>query len=130
VFEGRLPAVDVELAEAMGAHPGNGYYDSVIRDAYLIAGHQVPVALDGRWAMLMRDRGEIPPAPRPGRRPDWTLLELARRTSEPARSWERIPAHLRDGLLADLRTAEAMTARADLQAFHQQLEQRNKATEG
>jgi hypothetical protein len=130
VFEGGLPAVDVELAEAMGAHPGSGYYDSVIRDAYLIAGRQVPVALDGRWAMLMRDRGEIPPAPRPGTRSDWTLLELARRTGEPARSWERVPVDIRNGLLADLRTAEATTARAELQAFHERLEQRNRATEG
>lgn len=124
VFEGGLPAVDVELADAMGLHPGNSYYDSVIRDAYLIAGRQVPVGLDGRWAMLMRDRGDIPPAARPRRHAgDWTLLELARRTGQPPRAWERVPAELRDGLLADLRTAEATTARAELQAFHDRLSQ-------
>jgi hypothetical protein len=129
VFEGGLPVIDVDLAEAMGACPGSGYYDTVIRDAYLIAGRHVPVTLDGRWAMLMRHRGDIPPARRPDTEPDWTLLELARRTGEPARTWERVPAELRAGLLADLRTTQALTARAELQAFHERLGQRDKVTE-
>jgi hypothetical protein len=39
-------------------------YRTVIRDAYLIAGRQLPVLLDGRWAMRLRDAQQIPrPAP-------------------------------------------------------------------
>jgi hypothetical protein len=117
VFSAGLPVIDVELAEGMGAHPSSGYYDATIRDAYLVAGQDLPTLLDGRWAMRLRDSGEIPPA---GRRDtgDWNLLELVRRTGEPAARWARVPPVLRDEMLACLRADEARQARAELDAFH------------
>jgi hypothetical protein len=117
VFSAGLPVIDVELAEGMGAHPGSGYYDATIRDAYLVAGQDLPTLLDGRWTMRLRDTGEIPPA---GRRDtgDWNLVELARRTAEPAARWAHVPPVLRDEMLAALRADEARAARAELQAFH------------
>jgi hypothetical protein len=117
VFSAGLPVLDVELAEAMGAHPGSGYYDATIRDAYLIAGQDLPTLLDGRWTMRLRDSGEIPPAARRDTG-DWNLVELVRRTGEPAARWVRVPPVLRDEMLAALRADEARAARAELQAFH------------
>jgi hypothetical protein len=124
VFEKHMPVVDVERADAIGAHPGNAYYDSVIRDAFLIAGRQVPVGLDGRWAMLMRHRGDLELARRPRRETDWDLIELIRRTGDRADTWTRVAPSVRGELLARLRADEASRARADLEAFHDQLAHR------
>ena len=55
----------------------------MIRDAYLTADRQVPALLDGRWAMRLRDLGEIPPAERRVGAVDRELLELAQRTGQP-----------------------------------------------
>jgi hypothetical protein len=126
MFSGGLPVVDVELAEAMGAHPGSGYYDAVIRDAYLIAGRQLPTLLDGRWTMHLRDRGHIPPADRRDTA-DWNLAELIRRTGEPAGLWRQVAPVLRDEILARLRADEARQAHADLLAFHDQLARTQRA---
>jgi hypothetical protein len=117
VFSAGLPVVDVELAEAMGAHPGSGYYDATIRDAYLIAGQHLPTLLDGRWTMRLRNSGEIPSAARQDTG-DWNLVELVRRTGEPTARWAHVPPVLRDEMLAALRADEARQARAELQAFH------------
>jgi hypothetical protein len=119
VFSGGLPVTDPELAPPVRSEA----YRTVIRDAYLIAGRQLPVLLDGRWAMRLRDAQQIPPAQRHVGELDRELAELAHRTGQPLATLTRVRAEVRAGILAHLRAAEARQARAQTQAFHEQLAQ-------
>jgi len=118
-FSEGLPVIDPELAPP----PSSDAYRSVIRDAYLIAGRQVPLTLDGRSTMHLRDIGAIPPAERRAGDIDRDLIELAHRTGQPQRTWAHVPRGVRTGILAELRAIDARTAHAETQAFREQIAQ-------
>jgi hypothetical protein len=69
-------------------------YRITVRDAYLLAGHQLPLEVDGRTLMALRHQGKLDPAPRSPRRDgeDRELAELAHRTGEPVAILRRLPA--------------------------------------
>jgi hypothetical protein len=118
VFADGLPVIDPELAPP----PSSDAYRTVIRDAYLLAERPLPLALDGRTTMHLRDSGAIAPADRRhAGEIDRDLIELAHRTGQPHSTWAHVPDHVRTGILADLRAADARTAHAETQAFREQI---------
>jgi hypothetical protein len=117
LFSDGLPLINPELAPP----PASEAYRAVIRDAHLIAGRQLPLLLDGRSTMHFRDTGAIPPADRRAGELDRDLIELARRTGQPLAALAHVRPEVRAGILAGLRATEARNARAETQAFHEQI---------
>ena len=93
-------------------------YRLVVRDAYLLAGCQPPLEVDGRWEMKLRDDGHLPPSAYLATRDvDPELLELARLTSLPLAALRRWTPDRRAHELARLRAKQAAAHRAERQAF-------------
>ena len=63
------------------------HYRATVRDAYLLAGKQLPVDVDGRKQMALRHQGQLEPAERrpPASLEELELRELAHRTGQPIR---------------------------------------------
>ena len=98
-------------------------YRITVRDAYLLAGHQLPLEVDGRTLMALRHQGKLDPAPRSPLRDgeDRELAELAHRTGEPVAILRRLPASYHHQWLAAQRQADAARASAEMTAFRQQI---------
>ena len=95
-------------------------YRLVVRDAYLLAGRQPPLELDGRWQMKLRDDGHLPlcgysATRRLGADPE--LLELARLSTIPLRTLQRWTPDRREHELARLLAEHAAIQRAQREAF-------------
>ena len=91
-----------------------------MRDAYLLAGRQPPLELDGRWQMKLRDDGHLPlcgysATRRLGADPE--LLELARLSTIPLRTLQRWTPDRREHELARLLAEHAAIQRAQREAF-------------
>jgi hypothetical protein len=100
--------------------PGSLSYRLVVRDAYLRAGRQPPLEVDGRWEMKLRDEGHLPPSGYSATRPlgvDPELLELARLSAIPLRTLQRWTPDRREHELARLRAEHAAIQRAEREAF-------------
>jgi hypothetical protein len=119
VFSDGLAVINPQLAPPAESDA----YRTVIRDAYLIAGCRLPLMLDGRTTMRLRDTAAIPPADRRGRELDRDLTELAHRTGQPQATWAHVRPELRAGILAELRATDARQARAETQAFREHIAQ-------
>jgi hypothetical protein len=98
-------------------------YRMVVRDAYLLAGRQLPVDVDGRALMALRYQRELPPATRRSAPTEdqRELAELARRTGEPFGLLARLSPDYRRGWLVQLRTEEVQRAQEDILASKAQL---------
>jgi len=108
---GGVPAVDSES------------YRLVVRDAYLLAGRNLPVEVDGRKQMALRHQRQLDPA---ARRPALSdeqreLAELAHRTGEPLQTLARLAPSYRQSLLSRLRAGDARRAAREIIAFKAQL---------
>ena len=68
----------------------------VLRDALLVRNGSLPPEFDGRAAMALRARGELPPAER---RSDSPVSELARLTGLPARQLSKFTPEQLAGML-------------------------------
>ena len=100
--------------------PRSLHYRLVVRDAYLLAGRQPPLEVDGRWEMKLRDDGHLPLSGHGATRAlgvDPELLELARLTALPLRTLQRWTPDRREHELARLRAEHAATQRAEREAF-------------
>ncbi|MGO9958774.1 MAG: hypothetical protein ACLP50_22895 [Solirubrobacteraceae bacterium] len=103
--------------------PDTSAYRTVIRDAYLLAGHPLPLDMDGRWQMALRHAGQLEPArrrERPGIE-ELELRELAHRTGEPISLLRRISPVYRQAWLQHQRQHDAAQARAQTAAFRRAL---------
>jgi hypothetical protein len=102
---------------------GSEQYRSTIRDAYLLAGRQLPVDVDGRKQMALRRQGQLGRAERqpPASLAELELRELAHRTGEPIRVLRGLGDTYRAAWLADRRQQDAQRARAEILAFKQQI---------
>jgi hypothetical protein len=102
---------------------GSEAYRIVVRDAYLLAGKQLPVDVDGRKLMALRHQRQIPPAARrPVRSDDQReVAELAHRTGQPLGVLTRLAPAYRQAWLAGLRAEEAQRAQQDVLAFKARL---------
>jgi hypothetical protein len=107
---------------ALAPAPDTSAYRTVIRDAYLTAGHALPLEHDGRRQMALRHQGQLEPAQRP-QRPveELELRELAHRTGEPTSLLRKISPVYRQAWLQRQRQSDAAQARADTTAFRQAL---------
>jgi hypothetical protein len=122
-----------ESRVALAPAPHTDAYRTVIRDAHLLAGHQLPLELDGRRQMALRYEGELEPAQRP-KRPSveqLELRELSHRTGQPLSLLRQISPTYREAWLTQARQRDAVQARADalsmraaLAALHQRPPQR------
>ena len=100
--------------------PGSLSYRLVVRDAYLLAGRQPPLDVDGRWEMKLRDEGHLPLSGYSATRAlgvDPELLELARLSTIPLRTLQRWTPDQREHELARLRAEHAAIQRAEREAF-------------
>ena len=99
------------------------HYRSTLRDAYLLAGKQLPVDVDGRKQMALRHQGQLEPAERrpPASLEELELRELAHRTGQPIRVLRGLSPTYRAAWLADRRQQDAQRARAEILAFKQQI---------
>lgn len=124
MFERGLLRVDVDHPSC--PEEGSSSWRMTVRDAYLVAGRQAPVAVDGRAQMAARYRGDSPAAKRRARRTsaEWELAELARLSGMPARTLAQFGERWRADERARLRRAQADRARAELDALHDQLASR------
>ena len=111
--------------DARGSVPpvDSDQYRIIVRDAYLLAGRQLPVSVDGRKQMALRYQGKLQPA---ARRPQpdeqqRELSELAHRTGQPANLLSRLSPAYRQAWLAQLRGEDAQHARAEIMAFKHML---------
>src|SRR5450755_2512652 len=102
---------------------GSDAYRIVVRDAYLLAGKQLPVDVDGRTLMALRHQRQISPAARrPVRSDDQReVAELAHRTGQPLGVLTRLAPAYRQAWLAGLRAQEAQRAQQDVLAFKARL---------
>ncbi len=66
-FDERGVLVLDERNIALAPAPDTSAYRTVIRDAYLLAGHPLPLDMDGRRQMALRHAGQLEPARRPER---------------------------------------------------------------
>jgi hypothetical protein len=103
--------------------PDSNAHRLVARDAHLIAGRLLPVGLDGRKQMALRNHRQLDPAPR---RPQPSverqqLAELAHRTGEPLRQLQRLSAGYRAEWLAQLRREDGARARAAITELREAL---------
>jgi hypothetical protein len=104
--------------------PANSeHYRMVVRDAYLLAGKQLPVDVDGRKQMALRHQGQLDRAERrpPASLQELELRELAHRTGQPIRVLRGLSPAYRSAWLADQRQQDAQRARAEILTFKQQL---------
>jgi hypothetical protein len=92
---------DVLVTRAPGA-PSWQIEREVLRDALLVRNGSLPPELDGRTAMALRARGELPPAER---RADSPVSELARLTGLPARQLAKFTPEQLRGMLERARAA-------------------------
>ena len=76
------------LVTRLHGPPSPGIEREVLRDALLVRNGSLPPELDGPAAMVLRARGELPPAER---RNDTPVSELARLTGLPARQLAKFP---------------------------------------
>ncbi len=122
VFKDGLLALDVE-------HPGlppagSDAYRMVLRDAYLLAGRQLPLQADGRAIMALRHHGQLEPARRaPGNAEEFELAELSRRTGEPISLLRRLSAGYRQAWLARQRQDDAAKAHVQMIALRERISQ-------
>ncbi len=121
-FERGVLVLD-ERNVALAPSPDTSAYRTVIRDAYLLAGHPLPLDMDGRRQMALRDARQLEPARRPERPgiEELELRELAHRTGEPIRLLRRISQAYRQAWLQHQRQHDAAQARADTAAFRRAL---------
>jgi hypothetical protein len=101
-------------------------YRMIIRDAYLLAGKQLPADVDGRKLMALRYEGKLDPAvrrPAPSEE-QRELGELAHRTGQPTRLLARLAPVHRQAWLMQLRCEDAQRARREIIAFKQQIADR------
>jgi hypothetical protein len=121
-FERGMLALD-ERNIALAPAPDTSAYRTTIRDAYLLAGHPLPLDVDGRRQMALRHTGRLEPAhrPEPLGIEELELRELAHRTGEPISLLRRISPTYRQGWLQHQRQSDAAQARADTAAFRRQL---------
>jgi hypothetical protein len=98
-------------------------YRMIVRDAHLLAGRALPVDVDGRKLMALRQQHQIPPAARrtPLTDDQRELAELAHRTGEPFGLLARLSPDYRRAWLVQLRTEEARRAQQDILAFKARL---------
>jgi hypothetical protein len=98
-------------------------YGMTVRDAYLLAGLQLPVDVDGRKQMALRHQCQLDPAERRPRPSDehLELAELAHRTGEPISLLRRISPSYRNQWLVQQRQEDAMRARAETIEFRQRI---------
>jgi hypothetical protein len=92
---------DALVTRAPGA-PSREIEREVLRDALLVRNGSLPPELDGRTAMALRARGELPPV---DRRADSPVSELARLTGLPARQLARFTPEQLGGMLERARAA-------------------------
>jgi len=123
VFDERGVLQFDEQSVALAPAPDTSAYRTVIRDAYLLAGHPLPLELDGRRQMALRHAGQLEPAQRRERPAieELELRELAHRTGEPISLLRRISPVYRQAWLQRQRQSDAAQARAQTAAFRQQL---------
>jgi len=98
-------------------------YRMIVRDAYLLAGRQLPIDVDGRKQMALRHQRQLDPAAR-RRAPteqQRELSELAHRTGQPTSQLARLSPTYRQTWLAQLRAEDAQRARAEIIAFKHKL---------
>jgi hypothetical protein len=111
--------------QARGGVPSidSDQYRMIVRDAYLLAGKQLPVDVDGRKLMALRHEGKIDPAVRrPAPSEDQRELgELAHRTGEPVSVLARLSPAYRQAWLVQLRQRDAQRARHEIIAFKAQI---------
>ncbi len=117
-------------SEWAGVEATTDAYRLTIRDAYLLAGHRLPVDLDGRKLMALRDRGEIDRQSRPERPSieQLELRELGTRTGEPISLLPRMSATWRQATLERQRRQDAAQARAEAAALRAQLAELQRHT--
>ena len=113
----------IERNGALAPAANTSAYRIVIRDAYLLAGHPLPLDVDGRRQMALRHQRQLEPAQRRERPAveELELRELAHRTGEPISLLRRISPGYRQAWLQRQRQQDAAQARADTAAFRQQL---------
>ena len=98
-------------------------YRMIVRDAYLLAGRQLPVDVDGRKQMALRHQDKLQPAarrPAPSE-PQRELAELAHRTGQPVSLLSRLSPAYRQTWLARLRGEDAQRAWREIIAFKDQI---------
>jgi len=123
LFDERGVLVLDERSVALAPGPDTSAYRTVIRDAYLLAGHPLPLDMDGRRQMALRDARQLEPARRPERPgiEELELRELAHRTGEPISLLRRISPAYRQAWLQHQRQHDAAQARAETAAFRRTL---------
>jgi hypothetical protein len=111
--------------DARGSIPpvDSDQYRMIVRDAYLLAGRQLPVDVDGRKQMALRHEDKLQPATR---RPAPSeqlreLSELAHRTGQPITQLARLSPAYRQTWLAQLRGEDAQRASREILAFKAQI---------
>jgi hypothetical protein len=98
-------------------------YRMIVRDAYLLAGRQLPVDVDARKQMALRHQDKLPPAarrPAPSE-PQRELAELAHHTGQPISQLGRLTPAYRQAWLARLRCEDARRAWREIIAFKDQI---------
>ena len=123
VFD-RLGMLELDPDARCGVPPASSeQYRSTLRDAYLLAGKQLPVDVDGRKQMALRHQGQLEPAERqpPASLEELELRELAHRTGQPIRVLRGLSDTYRAAWLARQRQEDAQRARAEILAFKQQI---------
>jgi hypothetical protein len=98
-------------------------YRMIVRDAYLLAGKQLPVDVDARKLMALRHQGKLEPAVRRRAPSDEQreLGELAHRTGQPTSRLAGLSPGYRQAWLVQLRQHDAQRARREIIAFKQQI---------
>lgn len=123
VFD-RLGMLKLDPDARCAVPPANSeQYRATVRDAYLLAGRQLPADVDGRKQMALRHHGQLERAERqqPASLEELELRELAHRTGQPIRVLRGLSDTYRAAWLARQRQDEALRARAEILAFKQQI---------
>jgi len=121
--DGRLLLNDQLVDAGRVPAPSTDAYRLTVRDAYLLADRPLPIDLDGRRVMALRDLGELDRAGRPERPSldELELRELAHRTGEPISLLRRTSPVWRRAWLERQRQTDAATTRAEAAALRAQL---------
>jgi hypothetical protein len=98
-------------------------YRMIVRDAYLLAGRQLPVDVDARKQRALRHQDKLQPAARrpAASEPQRELAELAHRTGQPISQLGRLTPAYRQAWLARLRQHDAQRAWREIIAFKEQI---------
>ncbi len=122
LFERGILVLD-ERNVALAPAPDTSAYQTTIRDAHLLAGHPLPLDVDGRRQMALRHTRQLEPAQRRERPTieELELRELAHRTGEPITLLRRLSPAYRETWLQQQRQHDAAQARADTAAFRRQI---------